>query len=415
LEWRTATLASNASYVIDAVEKFSSAAVTNLQVTAPLTASVIAGSPSLLSFQVRNLTATATTVTLNSTVNLSGWTAAVQGNTTITIAANATQAVSVLVTAPGNASGTTAVVTMTATDGSGTASDFCNVTATESNVVGCHNMEGFSTMFTLVAAPTVLTYSPNAVVATKGVTNISSIPANGGGVITNYTINPALPTGVTINAFSGVISGIAAVLSTETVYTITGTNFAGSTTSTFTLTVNDVAPSNLTYSYNPINAAVNVSNITSTPTADGGPVVTYTVAPALPTGLTIDAVTGLISGISSEVVTNKSYTITATNTGGSTTCDVLITVYEGISAPNTITPNGDGINDTWMIPNVADFAGYELTIFNNLGATLYQSSNYNNDWDVKYKGNDLPAGTYYYVFIKGSTVHKGFITVLRAK
>jgi gliding motility-associated-like protein len=400
--------------------------------------------------------------------------------------------------------GTTAVVTLTAVDGSGTASDFCNVTVTESYGVGCSNMEGFSNMFTLIAAPTALTYTTNAIVATKGVTNVSSIPSNQGGVITNYTINPALPAGITINPNTGVISGTPIVLSTLTTYTITGSNFAGntmdnftltvndvapsaltytpnpvvatkgvtnvssipaneggiivnytinpelpaglffnsvtgtitgtptvlstetvytitgnntggSTTGTFTLTVNDVPPSNLAYSYNPINAAVNVSNISSTPTADGGPVVSYTVEPALPTGLTLDAVTGLISGISSEAVTNKNYTITATNTGGSTTCEVLITVYEGISAPNTITPNGDGINDTWIIPNVADFAGYELTIFNNLGATLYQSSNYNNDWDVKYKGNDLPAGTYYYVFIKGSTVHKGFITVLRAK
>jgi gliding motility-associated-like protein len=88
-------------------------------------------------------------------------------------------------------------------------------------------------------------------------------------------------------------------------------------------------------------------------------------------------------------------------------------IMDKLDAPNTITPNGDGINDYWVIPNAATLADYDLTIFNNLGATIYESKGYNNDWDCKYNGNDLPSGTYYYVFTNGSSLFKGFITVIR--
>lgn len=44
--------------------------------------------------------------------------------------------------------------------------------------------------------------------------------------------------------------------------------------------------------------------------------------------------------------------------------------------PNVITPNGDGINDTWVIP----FDNADVLIFNRAGATVYHSANYQQDF-----------------------------------
>jgi gliding motility-associated-like protein len=56
--------------------------------------------------------------------------------------------------------------------------------------------------------------------------------------------------------------------------------------------------------------------------------------------------------------------------------------------PNVFTPNGDGINDFWVIENLPP--GTSLAIYNRWGQQVYISQNYNNDWG----GEGLPAGNY---------------------
>ena len=65
---------------------------------------------------------------------------------------------------------------------------------------------------------------------------------------------------------------------------------------------------------------------TGIPTVAGGPVVTWSISPGLPTGLNIDSSTGEISGTPTVLSTETTYTITATNTGGSATTTIDITV-----------------------------------------------------------------------------------------
>ncbi len=66
---------------------------------------------------------------------------------------------------------------------------------------------------------------------------------------------------------------------------------------------------------------------------------------------------------------------------------------------NTITPNGDGVNDFFVIPELAFYPGHKLSIFNRWGDVVFESRNYGGGWDGTYKGKPLPAGTYLYVLV----------------
>ena len=81
---------------------------------------------------------------------------------------------------------------------------------------------------------------------------------------------------------------------------------------------------------------------------------------------------------------------------------------------NMITPNGDGINDTWVIRNIEDFSNSTIRIFNRSGQEVYKTDNYKNDWDGRRNGNLLPTGTYYYTIESSQSraSFKGYITIL---
>ncbi|MCB0549084.1 MAG: gliding motility-associated C-terminal domain-containing protein [Phaeodactylibacter sp.] len=66
---------------------------------------------------------------------------------------------------------------------------------------------------------------------------------------------------------------------------------------------------------------------------------------------------------------------------------------------NTITPNGDGVNDFFVIPELEFYPDHKLSIFNRWGDVVYESRDYQGDWDGTYKGKELPAGTYLYVLV----------------
>ncbi|MBB6502970.1 PKD-like domain-containing protein, partial [Pedobacter cryoconitis] len=81
--------------------------------------------------------------------------------------------------------------------------------------------------------------------------------------------------------------------------------------------------------------------------------------------------------------------------------------------PNTITPNGDGKNDTFKIIGRESFDSIDLLIFNRWGNEVYRNSNYLDEWG----GSGLAEGTYYYVMqLKkaGSQItKKGWILIKR--
>lgn len=101
------------------------------------------------------------------------------------------------------------------------------------------------------------------------------------------------------------------------------------------------------------------------------------------------------------------------------TASVLVSVQQAVAdllfIPNVLTPNNDGFNDTWLIKNIAAFPENRVQIVNRWGDVVFQSSNYQNDWDGQYSGGPLPAGTYYYILELGGSwgVFKGDVTIIR--
>jgi gliding motility-associated-like protein/uncharacterized repeat protein (TIGR01451 family) len=88
----------------------------------------------------------------------------------------------------------------------------------------------------------------------------------------------------------------------------------------------------------------------------------------------------------------------------------------GLNIPNVFTPNGDGKNDTFEIPELSIFPENEITIINRWGNVVFQKKGYHNDW----AGDGLNEGTYFYVlkvkYISGVwESYKGYITLLRNK
>ena len=86
--------------------------------------------------------------------------------------------------------------------------------------------------------------------------------------------------------------------------------------------------------------------------------------------------------------------------------DELITELTFIDVPNTITPNGDEINDVFM-------KGFHVKIYNRNGILLFEGDN---GWDGTYKGKVVSKDTYFYVLFNADSSIKpkeGYLTVLR--
>ena len=84
------------------------------------------------------------------------------------------------------------------------------------------------------------------------------------------------------------------------------------------------------------------------------------------------------------------------NDGKGDVCDL-----QEVNISQAFTPNGDGVNDTWMIYNIENYPNNKVSVYNRWGKLVYSKKRYMNDWDASYEGNGsriLPeAASYYYL------------------
>ena len=93
----------------------------------------------------------------------------------------------------------------------------------------------------------------------------------------------------------------------------------------------------------------------------------------------------------------------------------IIIPAPSVTVVNTFTPNGDGVNDLWVIPDLVSYPNCLVSVYNRYGTQLFQSRGYTEAWDGTYKGHALPVGTYYYVIDLDykSAKLSGHVTIVR--
>lgn len=110
------------------------------------------------------------------------------------------------------------------------------------------------------------------------------------------------------------------------------------------------------------------------------------------------------------------YTLTVTGTGGcKDSSEVAVKLLPEPQIPNAFTPNNDGLNDTWGIPNLNLYAKCEVKIFNRYGQLVFHSNGYQQPWNGTFKGEPLPTGTYVYIIDtkRRKKLYKGIVTLIR--
>ncbi len=96
---------------------------------------------------------------------------------------------------------------------------------------------------------------------------------------------------------------------------------------------------------------------------------------------------------------NITYTLTGVSDLGCGTAadDVIIKVHKQVHVPNVFSPNGDGINDTWVIRGLDTYADAAVKVYSRSGMIIFQTKGTDKIWDGTYNGKPLPIGTYYYL------------------
>jgi gliding motility-associated-like protein len=109
------------------------------------------------------------------------------------------------------------------------------------------------------------------------------------------------------------------------------------------------------------------------------------------------------------------YVLTLTDEHSCSSKDsVVINVI--VPIPSAITPNGDGVNDYFLIDKIEDYPQNSLSIFNRWGNVVYKESPYKNSWNGKSTGgHELPDEIYYYAldYGNGDKPISGYILIKR--
>ncbi len=105
------------------------------------------------------------------------------------------------------------------------------------------------------------------------------------------------------------------------------------------------------------------------------------------------------------------------------TTDTAVYILEDcltVEVPDAFSPNGDGVNDIFFIPNLESYPRHSLKIFNRWGTQVFEAAPYPNNWDGTSQhpatiGEELPVSTYYYILDlgNGEEAFHGFVYLKR--
>ena len=190
-----------------------------------------------------------------------------------------------------------------------------------------------SVIITVKAIP-IIVANPRTLTANVGTAIIPTSIMRTGGPVTSYGISLVssqslnAATGLDFDTSTGSISGTPTMTTTGALtYSIFATNAPSVASTSVVITILAAPAPDISPSVTALIAtqAVAITPITIDATA-GGAVDSYSISPDLPAGLSFNPSTGEISGAPTAVAGEQTYTITATNTAGSHSLSVTITV-----------------------------------------------------------------------------------------
>ena len=130
------------------------------------------------------------------------------------------------------------------------------------------------------------------------------------------------------------------------------------------------------------------------------------------------------TGIYNPVATPRAnivYYVTGTDVNGCSSTDSLtVEVCSKFFIPNGFSPDGDGVNDEFVIDGLDEYPGNILRIFNRWGNLIYEKEHYDNTWNgyvnvgsLRLGNGKVPSGTYYYILELGAgeKARTGYIIV----
>jgi gliding motility-associated-like protein len=124
--------------------------------------------------------------------------------------------------------------------------------------------------------------------------------------------------------------------------------------------------------------------------------------------------------LGSTVVT---YTAKNIYDGTAVNCSFEVNIIERpivFDLPKFFTPDGDGVNDKWILKDIENFENAYVLVVDRWGGVVYESSGYNNEnvvWDGSNGHKPVPTGTYFYTIrvrhMSNNFETRGFLEVVR--
>lgn len=371
------------------------------------------------------------------TYTLTGGGLTLSSSGSFTLAPTATTTYTVMGTTPGGcptSATATVVVTSTPTLSVNGALNVCPGTSTTLGIgggAGTYTLTGGGLTLTSIGS---FTLSPT----TTTTYSISGLTTGGCLASATATVTVATPPVLTVSGAGPVCPGSSAMLSIgggSGFYTLTGGGqtltgagpFSVAPTATTTYTISGGAAADCGATTTALVTVLAVPPLSLQAPADVCPGVSATLMPSGGVGsYTLSGGGQTLTGngpFTLQLTATTTYTLNGTTADGCpappATATVVVLPATGRCAPpehplffpNIITPNGDDLNDRFVIQNLAYHPGYSLLISNRWGRLVYSSSNYPNNWG---DGAEVSPGTYFYLFHQadGTTI-KGWVEVVR--